>query len=100
MKNLMAVLLCAVVLAPVAEARGKKPVTEPGKYKEWGEDIDQIEIVKSWKTSDYDNIVVATLDTSSATLPEGKENEARQVLASYTDTLTEAFRTELKSKVK
>jgi hypothetical protein len=100
MRKLIAVLLCAVVLAPVAEARGKKTTTEPGKYKAWGDDIDEIEIVKSWKTSDYDNIVVAPFDTSGAVLPEGKENEARQVLASFTDTLTEAFRTELKAKAK
>lgn len=99
MKNLIAVLLCAVVLAPVAEARGKKTTTtEPGKYKEWGDDIDEIEIAKSWKISDYDRIVVAPFDTSTAALPEGKEHEAKQVLASFTDTLTEAFRTELKAK--
>lgn len=100
MKNLIAVLLCAVVLAPVAEARGKKATTEPGRYKQWGDDIDEIDIAKSWKTADYDKIVVAPFDTASAALPEGKENEAKQVLASFTDTLTEAFRTELKAKAK
>ncbi len=102
------VLLCSTFalllsVAPVALARGSKPVTEPGKYKSWGPDIDEVEILKTFKTADYDRIVVLPFDTSSTPLPDPKDRSydtIKSVLASYTDTFTEAFRSELKAKAK
>ena len=100
MKKTWIVLFAAVTLiAGVAEARGKKPVVEPGKYKEWGEDIDEIEIVKTFHVADYDTIAVVPFDTSSTKAPEMTE-EVKTVLAGYSDTLTEALRDELKAKAK
>lgn len=105
MKSRSAWLLCAVVLfssiaAPVAFA-GKKPVLEPGKYKEWGQDIDEIEIVKLFKIADYENVAVLRFDTAATPLPDQKEKSyqsIKDVLTTYTDTLVESLRPELKSK--
>lgn len=95
-------LLAAFAIAGVAEARGKKDVsTAPGKYKEWGPDIDEIEIVKSFKASDYDHIVIQKFDTSKVALPDEKEKwygTLKMALAGYTDAFAEAFKKETKAK--
>lgn len=60
-------LLITAVAVPVF-GRGKKSnpaTTEPGSYKEWGPDIDEIEIVKTFKFADYSRIAVEPLDTST-----------------------------------
>ena len=69
-RTLIALIVAVSVMTPLAHARGKKPVLTPGTYKEWGQDIDQIEIVKTFKIADYDKIVVQTFDTSAAPLPD------------------------------
>src|SRR5512142_2620985 len=98
--------LCALALfavPPIAFARGSKPVTEPGKYKSWGPDIDELEIVKTFKIADYDRVAVLPFDTSSTPLPDPKDKSydtIKSVLSSYTDTFTEAFRSELKAQAK
>jgi hypothetical protein len=105
MKSRSALLLCSLVLfssvgAPVAFA-AKKPVVEPGTYKEWGQDIDEIEIVKSFKIADYENVAVLRFDTAATPLPDQKEKSyqsIKDVLTTYTETLIEALRPELKSK--
>jgi hypothetical protein len=98
---LLAVLLS---IAPLALARGNaKAATEPGTYKNWGPDIDQIEIVKKFKASDYDRIIVLPFDTSKTPLPDPKEksyNSIKSVVDSYTDSLTEALRDEVKGRMK
>src|SRR5438067_8305026 len=103
-KRLVFSLFVAVVaFAPLALARGKKPELAPGTYKIWGEDIDEIDIAKSFKTSDYDNIAVTRIDTSKTPLPDPKEKwyeSAKTVLNSYTETLTESLRDEMKGKMK
>ncbi len=90
-------LLCAFSLSLVSLplfARAAKPApTKPGTYKEWGQDIDQIEILKTFKMSDYDHVVVETFDTSAVDM---KDEEVKTVAQGYTDTLTEALRDELK----
>lgn len=101
--RLVAVLLVvALVLVPVALARGKAAPKEPGKYKGWGPDIDEIEILKSFKTSDYDHIVIQSLDTSKVPLPDQKEKwygTLKMALAGYTDAFAEAFKKELKTHI-
>jgi hypothetical protein len=98
-------LLCAVVslfAAPLLEARSKPAPTAPGKYKEWGRDIDEIEIVKAFHVSDYDTLLIVPFDTSEVPLP-GKDEKSydtiRSVLAGYTLTLREALKPELKAKL-
>jgi len=102
-RTLLAVVAIALfVLAPLAEARGKKPELAPGKYKEWGPDIDSIEILKTFKVADYDHIVIKPFDTSKAPLPNEKEKwygTLKMMLSGYTQAFDEAFRKELKTKV-
>ena len=58
-------LVVFVVAVPMTALAAKKTQTTPGKYEHWGPDIDEIEIVSSFKTSDYETIVAEPVDTSS-----------------------------------
>lgn len=69
-----AVLLLAVAL-PLAAA--KKTPTSPGKYEDWGPDIDTIEIVQPFHTADYAQIVVEPLDVSSTPPPEDADMQSK-----------------------
>src|SRR5258707_15228973 len=98
---LLVCIVVSLVGVPALLARSKPAPTAPGKYKEWGPDIDEIEIVKPLKLSDYDKIVVVPFDTSASPLPDKSEkpyNSIRSVLDAYSLTLTEALRKELKAK--
>ena len=61
----------AVLITAVAAMAAKKAPTAPGKYAEWGPDIDSIEIVKTFRFADYSKVVVQPLDTSST--PKAEE---------------------------
>lgn len=91
-------LLLVVVMAVPLFARGKKSSsTEPGSYKEWGPNIDEIEIVKKFHTADYKNIVVEPFKTADVKMPEKEDNSYKpvsNVLASATETLVSGLRTE------
>ena len=97
-------ILCslALLLVPGADARGKKPApTAPGTYKEWGQDIDQIDINQTFKMADYDRIVVEPFDTSKTPLPDQKEKwygTMKSALAASTEWFMESFPKELKAK--
>jgi hypothetical protein len=68
----LAWLLVAGLSIPAAVA-GKTGNT-PGKYVPWGDDeVDEIEVVKTFKFADYSGVSVAPLDTSKAPPGEGKE---------------------------
>lgn len=94
------VALCCVLMTTTAFARGRKKAasTEPGTYKEWRGEIDQIEILSSFKLSDYSKIVVAPLDTKETPLPEKGDNTyqpVKQVLASPDDSFLDGLREEM-----
>jgi hypothetical protein len=97
-------ILCTLVLSTFAVYGRSRPApTTPGTYKEWGPDIDQIEILQSFKIGDYDRIVVLPFDTSSTPLPDQKEKwygTMKSALASYNVWFMEAFPKELKAKAK
>ncbi len=99
----LSILFLVTVVVPALYARGSKPApTAPGKYKVWGQDIDEIEIVKAFKLSDYDKIAVQPFDTSATPLPDKNDksyNTIKSVLDSYTFTMLEALKPELKAKV-
>ncbi len=103
-KSLLLFLVVALLITPLTLARGNsKPVTDPGSYKNWGPDIDEIEIVKKFAAADYDRIVVIPFDTSKTQLPSEKDksyNTIKSVVDGYTETLTEALRDEVKGKMK
>jgi hypothetical protein len=100
------VLLALLVAAVPTYARGKKGAkansTEPGKYKEWGPDIDELEIVKTFKFADYSKIVVVPFDTESVKLPEKDDNTyepVKTVLASATEGFIQGLRGGVEAKI-
>lgn len=102
LRRLLAIALVVSAVAPAVFARGKKAAsTAPGTYKEWGPDIDEIEIKQSFKIGDYDRVVVLPFDTSKTPLPDEKEKwygTMKSALASYTEWFVEGLKKELKSK--
>ena len=88
MKTLLRVVLAVAILAApggVVFAKKKPASIEPGKYTEWNGEIDELEIVESFKLADYDRIVVEPFDTSATPLPEEKDNTyapVKSILAS------------------
>ena len=86
MRKSLLLLLLAVAIAVPMQARGKKQQTstEPGKYKEWGPDIDEIEILKSFKLDDYKEIIIEPFTSEGVKLPDKDDNSydsARRALA-------------------
>jgi hypothetical protein len=79
----------AVLAIAVAAMAAKKVPTVPGKYQEWGPDIDSIEIVKTFKASDYPKVVVQPLDGSST--PKAEEPDMVPKVAKVAATATEPF---------
>jgi hypothetical protein len=96
-------LLCLLALAMPLYARGKKSNSvEPGKYKEWGPDIDEIEILKSFRFADYTKVAFIEFDTDDVKLPEKDDNTyepVKKVLASATEGLVQGVRGEVDTKV-
>ena len=101
-RGLMLSILVLLVAVPGLHARGKKAApTAPGTYKEWGPDIDQMEILKTFKIADYDKVAVQSFDTKGTPLPDKSEKSydtIKSALDSYTHTLVEAMKPELKAK--
>jgi hypothetical protein len=83
------VFAIAVLAVAIAAMGAKKVPTAPGTYKEWGPDIDSIEIVKTFKASDYSKVVVQPLDTSST--PKTEEQDMGERVAKVAATATEPF---------
>ncbi|HET7434411.1 MAG TPA: DUF4410 domain-containing protein [Thermoanaerobaculia bacterium] len=103
-RRLAIALLILVSLTLPSFARGRKTVSkEPGTYKEWGPDIDEIEIVKTFSTNDYEKIVVTPFNTASTPLPDEKEDSykaIKAVLDDFTPEFTTALQKELKASAK
>src|SRR5437773_11157714 len=101
MKRIVISLLVLSLFAPALIARDKPAPTAPGTYKEWGQDIDQIEIIKTFRIQDYDKIIVQPFDTTKAPLPDKKEKwygTMKSALAAYTEWFMEGLQPELKAK--
>jgi len=101
-RRIALVLLALLTFAALpSQARDKAAPTAPGKYKEWGPDIDEIEIARSFKIAGYDRIVVEPFDTSKVALPDKSAKwygTMKMTLAGYTEAFTEALEKELKAK--
>ena len=101
-RRIALVLLAVLVFAALpSQARDKAAPTAPGKYKEWGPDIDELEIAKTFKIAGYDHIVVEPFDTSKVAMPDKNAKwygTMKMTLAGYTQAFTEAFEKELKAK--
>lgn len=68
--------LVPLLALPATAARGKKKgaPTEPGKYTEWQEEIDELEVVETFQLSDYSKVVVEPFETDGTPLPEKDDN--------------------------
>lgn len=100
-RAVLSLVLAIAVFTPSALARGGKAPLEPGKYKEWGPDIDSIEIVQRFNVADYDHIVIKPFDTSKAPLPDPKAkwyDTLKLALVGYTQAFAESFQKEIKAK--
>jgi hypothetical protein len=87
----------AVIAIAFAAMAAKKAPTVPGKYAEWGPDIDSIEIVKTFKFADYSKFVVQPLDTSST--PKAEEPDMVGKVEKVAAQATEPFLAGLKKGV-
>lgn len=64
--------------------------TTPGKYSNWGGEIDKLEIVAPFKLAGYSRIVVEPFDTSSTPLPKAQDSTyvpVKNALAHTTPTI-------------
>jgi len=96
--SLSLILFLLLALAHPAAAKTKAHPTAPGQYTDWNGEIDELEVVEAFKTSDYTKIVVEPFDTSATPLPEKSDNTAepvKAVLASVTPPLVEGLHEEL-----
>ncbi len=99
-------LLLVFAMAMPALARGRKKAagsTEPGKYKEWGPDIDELEIVKKFAASDYKTIAVEPFSTDECKMPDKDDNTyepVRKVLASANEGFVQGLRGSVQQTVK
>lgn len=99
-RAIVLVLLVSLVALP-GFARGKKGgSTEAGKYTDWQGEIDELEIVEPFDMADYEKLVVTKFDTSSAKLPDEKDNSykpAVKVLEDAATPFTKGLAAEMKS---
>jgi hypothetical protein len=75
-KRIIAALAVSIlVVSAPAFARGKKGApTQPGTYADWKGEIDSLEIVNSFRLSDYSSFIVVPLDTDDTPLPGKDDN--------------------------
>jgi hypothetical protein len=98
----LVLLLPLIASLPAAAAKEKKSLTAPGTYIDWQDEIDDLEIVESFKLADYSRVVVEPFDTSTTPLPEEADNAyqpVRKVLADATSPFVTSLHEELKGKV-
>ncbi|MGA7616229.1 MAG: DUF4410 domain-containing protein [Thermoanaerobaculia bacterium] len=100
-----AVVLCALfTLALPLLARGRKAgPTEPGTYKDWGGEVDQLVIESPFHLSDYQFVRVEEFDTSETPLPEEKDNTyapVKKVLADVSTPFVKGLEQELGDRLK
>src|SRR5688572_24415794 len=74
-RALLLLLLLTVAAFPLqARGRGKSVNTAPGKYTDWADEIDELEVVQSFKVADYKKVVVVPFDTEDTPLPNKDDN--------------------------
>ncbi len=80
----IALLVLAAMAAP-ADARKKSSSTAPGKYVDWKDEVDELEIVETFKLSDYETVSVEPFDTKGTPLPDKDDNTYEPVLTVLAD---------------
>ncbi|HVT61672.1 MAG TPA: DUF4410 domain-containing protein [Thermoanaerobaculia bacterium] len=91
-------LALAVSLPALASSRDKGRPTQPGKYTEWNGELDELEVVETFKLGDYQRVAVGAFDVSGTPLPDAKDNTyepVERVLADMSTPLLDGLREEL-----
>lgn len=72
--------LAALAFAAALPAAARDGVpTAPGTYRDWNDEIDEMEIVETFAADDYQRLVVLPFDTSSTPRPEAGDNTVEAV---------------------
>ncbi len=81
MKNRLrsVIALSFLTLSATAFAHSRPSPTAPGEYRNWGGEIDKLEIVTPFRLSSYHQILIAPLDTSSTPLPDARDTSYKSV---------------------
>jgi hypothetical protein len=99
-----AVALALLALAlPLAAAKGKKGLTAPGRYKDWDDEIDRVEILKTFNLAEYERVVVEPFDTKDVELPEKDDNTyvpVKAVLSHVEEPFLDGLSNELPDRLK
>jgi len=93
--------LLAFLSLPAMAAKKAAP-TDPGRYTDWGEEIDVLEIKESFKLADYTKVVVEPFDTADTPLPEKDDNTyepVRLVLQEPARPFTQGLSEEIGGKI-
>ena len=88
MRRFQPLAFVVLSLVALAASAGKKTPLQPGKYKDWGPDIDKIEIVQTFSLNNYHRVVVEDLDTKDVPLPDRDDNTyhaVKEILANADD---------------
>ena len=96
------ILTGLVVNAAPASARKKAAPTAPGKYTEWNGEIDELEVVQTFKLASYSKVVVEPFDTKDTPLPGKDDNTyaaVKGVLAAPSGPFAQGLSGELGDKV-
>ena len=76
----LAIFLGLSLVPSAAQAgRDRDRPTAPGKYKDWGGDMDRLEILRPFRTGGY-QIVVEPFDVSETDLPDKDDNTYEPVM--------------------
>ncbi len=93
-------VLVALLFASATPTLAKKKKkggssTAPGKYVDWQGEIDELEVVATFKSADFKRVVVSGFDTSKTPLPDADDNShepAKEVLANAVSSYVEGLR--------
>ena len=79
-----------------------KESTKPGKYKNWNWTVNELEIIQSFKISDYSKIIVFPLNTSRVILPPENDNTyepTKKVLSHINEIFIEGLKETIEDKL-
>lgn len=91
---LLSSFMLACAIAP-AQAKHAPASTAPGRYEDWGPDIDVVEITRTFRSADYERIAIEPLVTDGVELPASDENTyepVKNMLGRFTAVFAERLR--------
>ena len=80
---------------------GSKPLTAPGQYRDWNDDIDEVTILRPIQLNSYKDIAIESFDITRISLPDPNDNTyaaVRSALSSIKPAFLEGFQQNLRHK--